>query len=132
MLKYNYEQNIEIRSMSEEGQYEFTSIAPYELDDDMDFRYIPGSSLPENRASRFDQALDLVQIGLLTPEQFWRWTQKDISKEILEEMLEQKRQAMEMMQQQQEVMQTSTDPQEIEDALLVQQAMMGGGQSEDN
>ena len=72
------------------------------------------------------QALDLVQLGLLTPEQFWRWTQKDISKEILEEMLEMKKQQTEAMMQQQNIMQNSTDPKEIEDAMLVQQAMMGG------
>ena len=76
----------------------------------MDFRYVPGSSMPENRASRFDQALDLVQLGLLTPDQFWRWTQKDISKEILEELLQQKKQQQDMMMQQQDIVQNSTDP----------------------
>jgi hypothetical protein len=127
MLKNNYETDIEIRRYSEDfGQYEFYKIAPYQLDDDMDFKYVPGSSMPENRASRFDQALDLVQLGLLTPEQFWRWTQKDISKEILEEMLEMKKQQTEAMMQQQNIMENSTDPKEIEDAMLVQQMMMGG------
>jgi len=94
----------------------------------MDFRYVPGSSMPENRASRFDQALDLVQLGLLTPDQFWRWTQKDISKEILEELLQQKKQQQDMMMQQQDIVQNSTDPKEIEDAMLVGQMMNGGMQ----
>ncbi|MBA95794.1 MAG: hypothetical protein CMP21_08780 [Rickettsiales bacterium] len=123
MLKNNYEQDIEIRSVSEDGQYEFYKIPPYELDEDMDFKYIPGSSLPESRASRFDQALDLVQMGLLTPEQFWRWTQKDISKEILEEMLEQKKAMQEEMQRDQETLENSTDKQQIMDILLKQKAM---------
>ena len=127
MLKNNYESDIEIRSYDEElGNYQFYKVTPYQLDSDMDFKYVPGSSMPENRASRFDQALDLVQLGLLTPEQFWRWTQKDISKEILEEMLAQKKAQMEMMQTNQDVVQNSTDPKEIEDAMLVQQMMMGG------
>tara|TARA_R100001126_G_C4806679_1_gene139729 strand:- start:443 stop:787 length:345 start_codon:yes stop_codon:yes gene_type:complete len=97
----------------------------------MDFKYVPGSSMPESRASRFDQALDLVQMGLLNAEQFWRWTQKDISKEILEEIMEQKRMQMEQQQQQAEIMQSSTDPQEIEDAMLVQQLMAQGTQEEE-
>ncbi len=126
MLKYNSEENLEIRTFSDtNGQYEFYSIPPYELDTDMDFKYVPGSSMPENRASRFDQALNLVQLGLLTPEQFWRWTQKDISQEILDEIMEQKRQQQEMMQRQQETLQTSTDKDEILDSLLVQHGMSG-------
>jgi len=129
MLKNNYESEIEIRTYDEEvGNYEFEKVSPYELDDDMDFRYVPGSSMPENRASRFDQALDLVQLGLLTPDQFWRWTQKDISKEILEELLQQKKQQQDMMMQQQDIVQNSTDPKEIEDAMLVGQMMNGGMQ----
>ena len=136
MLKYNYEEDIEIRTFSENGQYEFYKVAPYELDDDIDFKYVPGSSLLESRASRFDQALDLVQLGLLTPEQFWRWTQKDISKEILEEMLEQKRAMQENMQRDQETLENSTDKEEIMDILLKNRAMQGqpegqvGGQTE--
>ncbi len=124
MLKNNYGENIHIRTYSqEESMYEFYEVTPYMLDDDMDFKYVPGSSMPESRANRFDQALDLVQMGLLNPEQFWRWTQKDISKEILEEMMEQKRMMMEQQQQQADIMQNSTDPKEIEDAMLVQQMM---------
>jgi len=126
MLKNNSEENLEVRTFSDtNGQYEFYSVPPYELDTDMDFKYVPGSSMPENRASRFDQALNLVQLGLLTPEQFWRWTQKDISQEILDEIMEQKRQQQEMMQRQQDTLQNSTNKDEILDSLLVQQGMSG-------
>ena len=132
MLKNNYEKTIKIRTYAQDiGQYEFYEIAPYDLDDDMDFKYVPGSSLPDNRASRMDQAMNLVQLGLLSPEQFWRWTQKDVSKDILEEILEQKKQQQDMMQQQTDVMQNSTDPKEIEDAMLIQQEMMGGGEPQE-
>tara|TARA_R100000808_G_scaffold25010_1_gene60433 strand:+ start:5075 stop:6862 length:1788 start_codon:yes stop_codon:yes gene_type:complete len=135
MLKNNYSENIKVRTYSQQdSMYEFYEVTPYLLDIDMDFKYIPGSSMPESRASRFDQALDLVQMGLLDAEQFWRWTQKDISKEILEEMMEQKRMQQEQMEQQQAVMQQSTDPQEIEDAMLIQQMMeqeQGGGEQQE-
>ena len=81
--------------------------------------------MPESRANRFDQALDLVQLGLLDQEKFWRWTQKDISKEILEEMLEQKKQQQEALQQQQQIMETSTDEDEIMNAQLAMRELMG-------
>ena len=84
----------------------------------MDFKYVPGSSMPESRASRIDQALDFFQMGLLSPEQFWRWTQKDISKEILEEILALKEQQMMAMQQDQQTMSESTDPDEIMNAKM--------------
>ena len=130
MLKNNYEEPIQMRNVSKEtGQYEFRTVNPYEIDSDMDYRYIPGSALPENRASRFDQALDLVQLGLLTPEQFWRWTQKDISKDILEEILEQKKVMQESMQRDQDTLENSTDREEILNTLLKRRAMaeeMGG------
>lgn len=126
MLKENYEQPIEVRNFSEQtGAYEFDKVNPYEIDDDLDFKYIPGSSLPENRASRFDQALQLAQLGLLTPEQFWRWTQKDISKEILDELMEQKRMVQEDLEADQEILQGSTDKEEIMNALLKQRARTG-------
>ncbi len=124
MLKNNYEKDISIRTFSDDdGQYEFYDVTPYMLDIDMDFKYVPGSSMPESRANRFDQALDLIQMGLLNPEQFWRWTQKDISKEMLEELMEQKRQEQEAIEKQQDIIQNSTDPQEIEDAMIVGGAM---------
>ena len=124
LLVNNYEQPINIRRITDTG-YEFDQVNPYELSEDLDFKYIPGSSMPESRANRFDQALDLVQLGLLDQEKFWRWTQKDISKEILEEMLEQKRQREEAIQQQVQIMNTSTDEDEIMDAQLKYREMMG-------
>ena len=91
----------------------------------VDFRYVPGSSMPESRASRFDQAIDLLQLGLLDQEKFWRWINKDISKEILDEIMQQKKAQQEAMMRDQEIMQTSTDPQEIMDAQLrMKEAMM--------
>ena len=124
LLVNNYEQPINIRRITETG-YEFEQVNPYDLSQDLDFKYIPGSSMPESRANRFDQALDLVQLGLLDQEKFWRWTQKDISKEILEEMLEQKKQQQLAMQQQQQIMETSTDEDEIMNAQLAMRQIMG-------
>ena len=124
LLVNNYEQPINVRRITETG-YEFEQVNPYDLSQDLDFKYIPGSSMPESRANRFDQALDLIQLGLLDQEKFWRWTQKDISKEILEEMLEQKKQQQEAMQQQQQIMETSTDEDEIMNAQLAMRQMMG-------
>ena len=124
LLVNNYEQPINVRRITETG-YEFEQVNPYDLSQDLDFKYIPGSSMPESRANRFDQALDLVQLGLLDQEKFWRWTQKDISKEILEEMLEQKKQQQEALQQQQQIMETSTDEDEIMNAQLAMRELMG-------
>ena len=91
----------------------------------MDFKYVPGSTMPESRANRIDQALDYIQLGLLTPEQFWRWHEKDISKDILEEIIEQKKQEEEIQKQQMETLNTSTDENEIMETLLQQRAQMG-------
>ena len=124
LLVNNYEQPINVRRITETG-YEFEQVNPYDLSQDLDFKYIPGSSMPESRANRFDQALDLVQLGLLDQEKFWRWTQKDISKEILEEMLEQKKQQQLAIQQQQQIMETSTDEDEIMNAQLAMRQLMG-------
>ena len=124
LLVNNYEQPINVRRITETG-YEFEQVNPYDLSQDLDFKYIPGSSMPESRANRFDQALDLVQLGLLDQEKFCRWTQKDISKEILEEMLEQKKQQQEALQQQQQIMETSTDEDEIMNAQLAMRELMG-------
>lgn len=119
MLRNNYEENITIRKYNDAGTgFDFSQIPPYILDPDMDFKYVPGSSMPESRASRIDQALDFFQMGLLSPEQFWRWTQKDISKEILEEILALKEQQMMAMQQDQQTMSESTDPDEIMNAKM--------------
>ena len=129
LLHSNYEEAINVRKFSQDGAgYEFTEIMPYDIDVDMDFKYVPGSSLPESRASRMDQAMDLIQLGLLDPEKFWRWTQKDISQEILDEILEQKKQMMQQMQQDMQTMEQSTDPSEIENAQLRLREGMGYGQ----
>ena len=124
ILANNYESAIIIRRNTQMG-YEFKQIQPYELTDDMDFKYVPGSSMPESRASRIDQALEYVQMGLLTPEQFWRWHEKDISKDILEEIIEQKKQQQQIQQQQMDILNNSTDENEIMETLLQQRAQMG-------
>jgi len=124
LLHNNYEDNITVRKESGSG-YQFTNIPPYELDPDMDFKYVPGSSMPESRAQRMDQALDLIQIGLLDSEKFWRWVDKDISKDILEEILDQKKAMEQQQQQMMQTMATSENPQEIEDAKLQMGAMNG-------
>ncbi len=132
MLAQNYSKIIPIRRYSEDGSgYEFRHIAPYDIDFDMDFKYVPGSSLPESRASRFDQAIDLIQMGLIDQEQFWRWTQKDISKEILEGIVQQKQAQMEQLQQEMDIMQNSTDEDEIMDAILRQREGSGIGKETD-
>ncbi len=129
MLRNNYEHTITIRKFNEAGTgFDFSQIPPYLLDPDMDFKYVPGSSMPESRASRIDQALDFFQMGLLTPEQFWRWTQKDISKEILEEILAVKEQQMMAMQQDQQTLEQSTDPDEIMNAKLRLREQVGMGE----
>lgn len=131
MLKNNYESNIEVRNFSDiSGKYEFDEVSPYDIEVDLDFKYVPGSSLPENRASRFDQALQMAQMGLLNPEQFWRWTQKDISKEILDEIMEQKRIQQEEMEADQQILEESTDKEQIMNTLMKQRAMAGALDSE--
>ena len=125
ILKYNYAKDISVRKPNEAGKgYEFFEVAPYELDDDLDYKYIPGSSMPESKASRFDQALDLVQLGLLDQKQFWMWTQKDVSKEILEGMLEQEKAKEEKIQELVQVIETSTNQEEIAQAQMMLKAIM--------
>jgi len=133
ILQYNYERPIEVRAFSESGAgYDFKEINPYEMDSDMDFRYIPGSAMPESRASRMDQAFNLLQAGLLDPEKFWRWTQKDISKEILNELLEQKQMQNEGMARDIQTINESDNPDEIMNAKLRLREGMGfGGQPEE-
>jgi len=125
ILKNNYEKQIDVRKYTEGTGLEFSSVNPFDLDDDMDFKYIPGSSMPESRASRFDQAMDLMQLGLLDPEKFWRWTQKDISKDILEELLEQKKQVMMQMEQDMDTIGASTNEDEIMQAKIRMMHQMG-------
>ena len=124
ILVNNYESAIMIRRNIDSG-YEFEEILPYDLDGDMDFKYVPGSTMPESRAQRIDQALEYIQIGLLTPEQFWRWHEKDISRDILEEMVEQRQAQVDAQEQDMEVINNSTDENEIYEALLRQKAQMG-------
>ena len=131
LLHRNYEEAISVRKFAQDGAgYEFEQVMPYDIDSDMDFKYVPGSSLPESRASRMDQAMDLIQMGLLDQEKFWRWTQKDISQEILDEILEQKKLAVEQMQKDMQTMQQSTDPAEIENAQLRLREGMGFGRQQ--
>lgn len=125
ILKNNYEKAIEVRKYKEGAGLEFSVINPFELDEDMDYKYIPGSSMPESRASRMDQAMDLLQLGVLDQEKFWRWTQKDIGKDILEELLEQKKMQMMQMQQDMNVVGTSENEDEIMQAKLRLMHQMG-------
>lgn len=131
MLNQNYEKAISIRTFSDDGGYGFRTIAPYDLDFDMDYKYVPGSSLPESRTARFDQAIDLVQMGLLDQEQFWRWTQKDISKDVLEGIIQQKQLQQQQMQSEMETISESTNEDEIMDALLRQRELSGIGKETD-
>ena len=126
------EKEIVIRKVADDGAgYEFITVMPWDLDPQMDFKYVPGSSLPESRASRMDQAMDLIQLGLLDPEKFWRWTQKDISQDILDELLEQKQEQIDMMRRDAETLQNSEDEEELTNAQLRLREMMGyGGQPE--
>jgi len=126
IIKYNFTDTISIRTV-EDGQYSFNEYNPYDIDADMDFKYVPGSTMPESRASRIDQAIDYLKLGVITPEQFWRWHNKDISGDILEEIIEQKRMAKEQMAKDQEILQTSTNEDEIMDAQLRLREMMGYG-----
>mgnify|MGYP003651212938 CR=1 FL=1 len=125
ILKNNYEKEIAIRTYSEGTGLVFSKINPFDLDDDMDYKYIPGSSMPESRASRMDQAIDLIQLGLLDPEKFWRWTQKDISKDILEELLEQKKEQLGQMEEDMQTIGGSSDEDEIMQAKLRMMHQMG-------
>ena len=131
MLNQNYEKAISIRTYSDDGGYGFRTIAPYDIDYDMDFKYVPGSSLPESRTARFDQAIDLIQMGLLDQEQFWRWTQKDISKDVLEGIIQQKQLQQQQLQSEMDTLQSSTNEDEIMDALLRQREMSGIGKETD-
>tara|TARA_R100000808_G_C2150475_1_gene159211 strand:+ start:902 stop:2608 length:1707 start_codon:yes stop_codon:yes gene_type:complete len=131
MLNQNYEQAISIRIATDDGGYGFRTIAPYDIDFDMDFKYIPGSSLPESRGARFDQAIDLLQLGLLDQEQFWRWTQKDISKDVLEGIIQQKQMQQQQLQAEMDTLQNSTNEDEIMDALLRQRETSGIGRQTD-
>tara|TARA_R100000808_G_C2153729_1_gene164252 strand:+ start:143 stop:1957 length:1815 start_codon:yes stop_codon:yes gene_type:complete len=128
MMHSNYEDSIRVRKEAETGGYEFIEIAPYDIDPDLDFKYVPGSTMPESRAQRIDQALDYMQMGLLDPEKFWKWHDRDMSREILNEIMEEKQMQQDAMERDQEVLSGSTDPREIEDALLRQREAQGMNQ----
>ena len=106
-------------------------MAPYDLDPDLDFKYVPGSTMPESRAQRIDQALDYMQMGLLDQEKFWKWHDRDMSREILAELMEAKKMQQEAVEQDQGVLSSSTDPKEIEDALLRQRESQGLNQPQE-
>ena len=127
----NYPNTIEIRKYAEDGNgYEFAKINPYELDADMDFKYIPGSSLPESRAARMDQAIDLLQLGLLDAESFWRWTQGDITKDILERITQAKADQQQQLEAEVDTISSSTDEDEIMDSLLRNRELSGAAQQD--
>ena len=127
ILKNHYVEPITVRKV-EDDEYKFDTYQPYDLDDDLDFKYVPGSTMPESKASRIDQAMDYLKLGVLTPEQFWRWHEKDISSDILEELIQQKRQMNQQMQSDMETIQSSTNEDEILNAKLRLRESMGYGE----
>ena len=128
LLAKNYAETISVRRYLEDGSgYQFEDIQPYDLDPDMDFKYKEGSSMPESRVGRFDSAIDLLQLGLLDEEGFWRWTQMDITKEKLEEIAQARKQRQEAVQKEVETISQSTDEDEIMDSLLRYRELTGGG-----
>ena len=129
LLVNNYEHSISIRRFSDDGTgYEFNEVQPYELSADMDFKYIPGSSLPESRAARMDQAIDLLQLGLLDAESFWRFTQADITKDILNQITSARAEQQKQMQGEMDIIGKSTDENEILEALLRQRELSGAAE----
>ena len=129
LLALNYGEDITIRQDAEDGTgYRFNRIAPYDLDPDLDFRYIPGSSMPESRVARMDQAIDLLQLGVLDEADFWRWTQGDITKDKMDRIAQQKAMMEAQMQQEMDILQNSENEDEIMDALLRQREMSGMAQ----
>ena len=128
LLAKNYAKTINIRKFAEDGSgYQFDEVQPYDLDDDLDFSYKEGSSMPESRVGRFDSAIDLLQLGLLDEEGFWRWTQMDITKEKLQEISQQRQQRQQQVEQEVNTISTSTDEDEIMDSLLRYRELTGGG-----
>ena len=128
MIVNNYDKVITIRRQAEDGAgFVFEKIIPYELDADLAFSYVPGSSMPESRAARRDEAIDLLQLGLLDQSDFWRWTQEDLTKEKIEQIAQARAQQQAMIQQEIQTIQNSTDEQEIMDALLRYRQLTGGG-----
>ena len=83
--------------------------------------------MPESRVGRFDSAIDLLQLGLLDEEGFWRWTQMDITKEKLQEISQQRQQRQQQVEQEVNTISNSTDEDEIMDSLLRYRELTGGG-----
>lgn len=128
LLAKNYPKTISIRRYSDDGGgYQFDNIQPYDLDPDMDYKYKEGSSMPESRVGRFDSAIDLLQLGLLDEEGFWRWTQMDITKEKLQEIAKMRKERKQAMEQEMNTISNSTDEDEIMDSLLRYRELSGGG-----
>jgi len=126
ILKNNYSKPIEIRMTSDDGEgYQFRKLNPYELDDTLEYKFIVGSMMPESRVARFDQAIDLLQLGLLDEEEFWRWTQVDITKDKLDRLAKKKAIQEQQMQQEMDILAQSTDEDEILDSLLRQRNLSG-------
>ena len=91
----------------------------------MDFSYVPGSSMPDSRASRMDQAVDLLQLGLLDAESFWRWTQGDITKDILDQIAQAKAEQQRQIEAEVDTISQSTNEDEIMDSLLRYRSLNG-------
>ena len=126
LLSKNYSKTINIRKPSTDGSgFMFEKVEPYNLNPDMDFSYVPGSSMPESRAARRDEAMSLLQLGVLDEESFWRWTQMDITKERLDAIAQSRAEREQAISQEMEVMQNSTNEDEILEALLRQREMTG-------
>ena len=87
--------------------------------------------MPESRASRMDQAIDLLQLGLLDEKSFWKWTQQDQTKERLDSLAQQEAMQEQQMAQEMDIMQNSTDEDEIMDAILRQREGSGIGKETD-
>ena len=131
ILSKNYDKPISIRSFAEDGSgYQFKEVQPYELDGDLDFKYIPGSSLPESRAGRRDEAIDLLQLGLLDAESFWRWTQGDITKDILNQISQAKAERQRQLEAEVDTISNSTNEDEVMDSLLRYRELSGAAQQD--
>jgi hypothetical protein len=97
----------------------------------MDFHYVPGSAMPESRANRMDQAIDLLQLGLLDQESFWLWTQRDITQDKLDEIAQARAAKQQALQAEMDTISNSTDEDEILDSLLRSREISGMGQETD-
>ena len=126
LLAKNYAKVIEIRKNADDGSgYMFIKVNPYDLDPNMDYKYVPGSSMPESRANRMDQAIQLLQMGLLDEEGFWRWTQVDITKDKLDQIAQMKAARDQQIGQEMQTISESTNEDEIMESLLRYRQLTG-------